>query len=237
MLTNVLKQSSITAQICVFVLFSCFSVWAQNPSGDTLSFRQILANAESVEKTADSISNETTIRFEQHSILKRLNKDGSVKSTDTTIFIITKKGEKELSRKILFSSTGETNIKKTKKREQNVDFDLNDPNYKFSLKEQDSLSYVINVKSKSRSPKKGEYEGMIIIDKENSYTKRVDFIVPKPDGKFKEFSINTSYKIIEGGIVVPSHMQMNGFISAMMGVVKIRMAVEVRYSNYEIVTD
>ena len=221
----------------ILVLALSFAVFAQEPNRPKLTLEEILAQAQIVAKVADSLKAETTVRYEQFSVFNRLNKDGSIKSTDTTIFIVTRKGEKELSREITYSSKGETDEKKIKKREKKVSLDMDDPNYDFSMFAEDENSYIIEVKSKSDKPKEGEYEGKIVIDKESFITKRIDFDIPNPKGALQEFDIDISFKSLEGGLVVPTDMTMHGYVKALLGIVKVRFGGEFKFANYEIVTE
>jgi hypothetical protein len=221
----------------ILILTFGFSAVAQEPPNPKLTLEEILSKAKKVAKAADSLKAKTTIRYEQFNVFNRLNKDGSIKSTDTTIFIVTKKGDEQLSRKIKYSSKGETDEGKIKKREKKVSLDMNDPNYDFSIFAEDDESYIIEVKSKSNPPKKGEYEGKIVIDKDSFITRRIDFDVPNPEGALQEFDIDISFKSLEGGLVVPTNMTMRGFVKALLGIVKVRFAGEFKFTNYEIVIE
>jgi hypothetical protein len=203
-------------------------------SSQELMLKDILARADSVATLNDSITAETKYRFEQLAVFSRLNKDESLKSVDTTISIVTKQGEEELSRELLYSSKGDDDAKGMKKREKKISFDLDDPEYVFSLAGSDSLSYMIAVASKSSPPREGQYEGTITIDKQAFYTKRIDLTIPDPEGALQEFEIDITFEPREGGLIVPTYLTMRGYVRALLGIVKVRFAGEFLYSNYEI---
>lgn len=222
--------------LIIVSLFICLSsgVFADEIATIELSIEEILAKSDSAAQINDSIFAETKYSFEAFTVFQRLNKDGSVKSTDTTVSQITKRGNMELDREIIYSSSGDTESKKAKKHEKDVSLSFDDPHYNFSLIEITDDSYKIGIDPKNSPPKEGQYQGTLSIDKEKFYTKQFDFVVPNPEGALKEFSIALNFEFLEGGLVVPVDMKMRGFVKALLGIIKIRFAGEFKFSNYEI---
>jgi len=198
-----------------------------------LTIEQILAKADSVSRINDSLRTQTTIRYKMNSVMDRLNSDGTVKESDTTIAIVTSRGDEEISRDVIYSSTGGEG--KARKDEKRTSLSFADPAYNFSLTGSDSLSYKISVVPKASPPGEGEYVGTIDIDKERFYLRRFDFNVPDPEGALKEFAIGMDFEPLEGGLLVPVEMEMRGFVKALIGIIKVRFSGEFTFSEYEII--
>jgi hypothetical protein len=176
----------------------------------------------------------TKYRFEQFTVLNRLEKDGSIKHTDTTILIITRQGDEEISREVVYSSTGEGESKKSEGGEQEISLSPDNPDYNFSLTEITDDSYKITVSPKASPPKEGQYMGTIEIDRQDFYLKSFDFVVPDPEGALKEFSIAINFEPLEGGLFLPSDMRMRGYVKALLGIIKVRFSGEFKFSDYEV---
>jgi len=224
--------------IFVFAVFSLIlnsaNVFGQNEIVSELSLEQILAKADSVAEINDSLLANTKYRFEQFSVFNRLNKDSSIKKADTTIVVITMEGDDELSKEIVYSSAGEGESKKSEGQKQEISFSPDNPDYNFDLTEITDNSYKITVSPKMSPPEEGQYQGTIEIDRHKFYLKSFDFVVPRPEGALKEFSMAVSFEPLEGGLVVPKEMRMRGFAKAVFGIIKVRFAGELKFSDYEI---
>ncbi len=216
------------------LLWSTVHVFGQDEIASELSLEQILARADSVAEINDSLLSTTKYRFEQFAVFNRLNKDGSVKKADTTIAIITRQGDEELSREVVYSSSGEGESKKSEGKEQEISLSPDNPDYNFSLTEITDDSYKITVSPRSSPPKEGQYQGIIEIDRHNYYLKSFDFVVPDPEGALKEFSIAINFEPLEGGLFLPSDMRMTGYVKAVFGIIKVRFSGEFKFSDYEI---
>ncbi|MEE9555316.1 MAG: hypothetical protein V3W18_13590 [candidate division Zixibacteria bacterium] len=214
----------------IFLISSNVSINAQDD--DPLPLETILARTDSVMAINDSLHANTKIRYELFSVMNRLDGDGGIKSSDTTIAIITSIGKDELSREIIYSSTGKDAEKKKEGEEFSLSFD--DPAYKFSLTDSDEWSYKISVIPKSSPPQEGEFIGTVGIDKRRYFLERFDFEVPDPEGALKEFAMVMDFEPLEGGLVVPVEMKMKGYVKAFLGIIRIRFSGEFRFSNYEI---
>ncbi len=228
-----MKKLSLLIIASFFICLSSMG-FADETAAIELSIEEILARADSVAKVNDSLFAAAKYKFEAFTVFQRLNKDGSVKDTDTTISKITKRGDEELDREIIYSSSGDTESKKVKKHEKEISLSFSDPEYNFSLAEITDDSYKISIEPQNTPPKEGQYQGTLLIDKERFFTKRIDFIVPKPEGALKEFSIALNFESLEGGLVVPVDMKMKGLVKVLLGIIRIRFAGEFKFSKYEI---
>ena len=220
--------------IAVVLLWSTANIHAQEEPVSELSLEQIMARSDSVMGLNDSLLSNTKYRFEQFAVFNRLEKDGSIKEADTTVVVITRQGDEELSREIIYSSSGESEAKKSEEKEQKISLSPDNPDYNFSLTDVTDDSYKIFVSPKASPPKEGQYEGTIEIDKSRFYLKSFDFVVPDPEGALKEFSIAINFEPLEGGLFVPKNMRMKGYVKAMLGIIKVRFSGEFRFSDYEI---
>ncbi len=200
---------------------------------DPLPLETILARSDSVMAVNDSLFAITKIRYELFSVMNRLSGDGGIKSSDTTIAIITSMGDEEISREIVYSSAGKDAEKSKEGEEFSLSFD--DPAYNFSLTDFDESSYKISVVPKSSPPKEGEFIGTVEIDKRRYFLKLFDFEVPDPEGALKEFAMVMDFEPLEGGLVVPVEMKMKGYVKAFLGIIRIRFSGEFRFSKYEII--
>jgi len=217
--------------IFMFFISTAYSqTLSEGPPG--LSLNEILFNADSVAKIEDSIRTETTIRYRLFSVMNRVHSDGTLKSSDTTIALITQKGDEELSREIISSTKSGSG--KTEKSEKKLSLSFDDPAYNFSLTDSSESSYKISVVPKSSPPKEGEYAGTIEIDKQRFFIRRFNLEVPDPEGALKEFAIEMDFELLEGGFAVPVGMRMRGFVKALIGIIKVRFTGEFRFSDYEI---
>jgi hypothetical protein len=108
------------------------------------------------------------------------------------------------------------------------------PDYDFSLTEFDESSYKVAIVPRASPPNEGDYEGTITIDAQSFFVKRIDLDVPNPEGALKEFAINMNFEPLEGGLVVPTDMRMKGLVKALFGIVKVRFAGEIRFTEYQI---
>ena len=220
--------------IAVVLLWSTANIHAQEEPVSELSLEQIMARSDSVMGLNDSLPSDTKYRFEQFTVFNRLEKDGSIKEADTTVVVITRQGDEELSREIIYSSSGESEAKKSEEKEQKISLSPDNPDYNFSLTDVTDDSYKIFVSPKASPPKEGQYEGTIEIDKSRFYLKSFDFVVPDPEGALKEFSIAINFEPLEGGLFVPENMRMQGYVKAMLGIIKVRFSGEFKFSDYEI---
>jgi len=213
---------------CLIVISSTLS--AQEVETESLDY--ILAKADSVMAVNDSLRLNTTIRYQIFSAMNRLERDGNVKSSDTTIAVVTSRGDEELSREIVYSSSGKE-AKKSKGEKFSLSFD--DPGYDFSLTDSDDESYKISVVPKSSPPNEGDYVGTVEIDKRRYFLRRFDFEVPDPEGALKEFAIVMDFEPLEGGLVVPAGMAVRGYAKALLGIIRVRFSGEFRFDKYEII--
>lgn len=227
-------MKKIGAVFAIVLLLSAMDIFAQDEPAFELSLEQILAKSDSVMGLNDSLLSSTKYRFEQFTVFNRLEKDGSIKHTDTTILIITRQGDEEISREVVYSSTGEGESKKSEGGEQEISLSPDNPDYNFDLTEITDVSYKIAVSPKKSPPKEGQYVGTIEIDKQDFYLKSFDFIVPDPEGALKEFAIAINFEPLEGGLFVPADMRMRGYVKALLGIIKVRFSGEFWFSDYEI---
>lgn len=220
--------------VVIGLLLSAPAITAQDDPGAELSLDRILANSDSVMGLSDSLLSDSKYRFEQFTVFNRLEKDGSVKESDTTIAIITRQGDEELSREIVYSSSGKGEAKKSEEKEQKFSLSPDNPDYNFDLTEITDDSYKISVSPKASPPKEGQYEGTIEIDKRDFHLRGFDFVVPDPEGALKEFAIAINFEPMEGGLFVPAEMRMRGYVKALLGIIKVRFSGEFKFSDYEI---
>ncbi|UCC80654.1 MAG: hypothetical protein JSW64_04645 [Candidatus Zixiibacteriota bacterium] len=227
-------MKTISLFIVIGLLLSAADILPRDEPAAELSLEQILSRAHSVGEANDSLLSITKYRFEQSSVFNRLEKDGSIKKADTTIAIITRQGDEELSREVVYSSTGEGESKKSEGEKQEISLSPDNPDYNFSLTGITGDSYKISVSPKASPPKEGQYVGIIEIDSQDFYVRSFDFVVPDPEGALKEFAIAINFEPLEGGLFVPAEMRMTGFVKAVLGIIKVRFSGEFKFSDYEI---
>jgi hypothetical protein len=218
--------------ISIAVVISHLSVSSLKSDESDLSLNDILSKADSVSSMNDSLRAGTKYSYELFSVMNRLNKDGSIKNSDTTIAAITMMGDEEISRELVYSSSGSDGEAKREKRD--ISFSIDNPDYNFSLTDFDESSYKVQVVPKSSPPKSGQYTGTMELDRRGFYLRRFDFVVPDPEGALKEFAIEMDFEPLEGGLVVPVEMSMRGYVKALLGIIRVRFAGEFRFSNYQI---
>ena len=141
----------------------------------------------------------------------------------------------ELSREIIYSSSGRGEEKKSESREEKISLSPDNPDYNFSLTGITNDSYKISVSPKSSPPKEGQFRGTIEIDRHKYYLKNLDFVVPDPEGALKEFAIAINFEPLEGGLYLPGDMQIRGYVKAMLGLIKVRFSGEFVFREYRIV--
>jgi hypothetical protein len=227
-------MKKISLFIAIGLLFDSAAVIGQDAIGEELSLEQVLARADSAGQINDSLLSTTKYRFEQFTVFNRLEKDGSIKKADTTVAVITMLGDEEISREVVYSSSGEGESKKSENKEQEISLSPDNPDYDFSLTEITDDSYKIAVDPKVSPPKEGQYRGTMEIDRYKYYLKSFDFVVPDPEGALKEFSIAIDFEPLEGGLIVPGNMSMRGYVKAMLGLIKVRFSGEFRFRDYQI---
>lgn len=198
-----------------------------------LTLEEVLHRADSVRTVNDSVLAETKFSFRSYSVFNRVDGDGDIKSSDTTIALITMLGDEELSREILYTSNGDQG-KKMKKREGKIPLSPDNPDYDLFLTGRNDETYNVAVVPRESPPKKGDYQGSIEIDSGDYSIRRIDFVVPRPEGALKEFAIDMNFKPLEGGLVVPTDMRIRGFVKALLGIVKVRFTGEILFSDYQI---
>jgi hypothetical protein len=218
----------------ISLLLSATVISAQDDLFQELSLEQILAKADSVMELNDSLLADTKYKFRQFTVFNRLEKDDSVKETDTTIVIITLQGDEELSRELVYSSSGDGEAKKSEGKKQEISLSPDNPDYNFDLTEITDDSYKISVTPKKSPPEEGQHVGTIEIDRQDFYLKSFDFVVPDPEGALKEFAIAINFEPLEGGLFVPADMRMRGYVKALLGIIKVRFSGEFKFSDYEI---
>ena len=204
-----------------------------------LQANEIISKADSVGAYHDSVFSEIKYRFHEMAIFNELEKDGRVKKSDTTIAVVTMKGDKEIEREQVYKS-GKKGHKKEGKSEGggeasfSFSFDEMDSLVDYSLTEETDSTYVLLANPNTDPPQKGAIKGTMVVDKSSFSFRRMAFEVPKPEGPLKEFYMEMDFKPLEGGLVVPYAMKMKGFARAMLGIVKIRFSMEMQSSEFEI---
>ncbi len=198
-----------------------------------LSLDDILARADSVSNMNDSLFAETKYSFKSFSVFNRVDSDGNIKKSDTTIVIMTMLGNEELSREVIYPPDADQG-KRMKGQQGKISLSADNPDYKFFLTEFDESSYKVAIVPVASPPEEGDYEGTITIDAQSFFVKRIDLDVPNPEGALKEFSIDMNFEPLEGGLIVPTDMRMKGFAKAFLGIVKVRFTGEIRFTEYQI---
>ena len=219
--------------IILIIMLLIWGVSFSQSNGDRLSLQNILLKADSVSNLNDSLLAQTKYSYKSFSIFNRVDSDGKVKKSDTTIAIVTKLGDEELSRQIIYSSNADEG-RRIRRQERKISFSPDNPDYNFSLTDFDESSYKIAIVPRASPPEEDDYEGTIEIDRRSFFVKRFDLEVPNPEGALKEFAIDMNFKPLEGGLVVPTDMRMRGFVKALLGIVKVRFTGEIRFTEYQI---
>jgi outer membrane lipoprotein-sorting protein len=213
------------------VLFSGDAI-AQTPPVE-LTVQEIMARADSVSQYQDSLLARTKYRVREESVFSELKDKGEIKNSDTAVVILTMMGNSEISREIEYSTRKAEGEKKEKSQEIGFKFSYSDTSYNFSLTETNDSSYIIAVSPKG-SPREGQARGIIAIDRQSFFVRRLELEVPKPEGALKEFSTEIGFEPLEGGLVVLKEMKMRGFAKAFLGIFKVRFTGYIRHSDYEI---
>jgi len=220
--------------VCLSVLF-----WgplhsrlaAQEP---TLTLNEILHRADSITTLNDSLLAKTNYKVKVSAYFNEIDSDGTIKNADTTIAVVTMKGNEEQSRELIYSTRKPEGKKEESKEEIILSLSPDNPDYNFSLTETTDSSYIIAVLPRTNPPKKGDVRGTIVVDRRNFFTRRIDFEVPRPEGALKEFATNMTFEPMEGGLVVMKEMSMKGYAKALLGIIRVRFTGSVRYSEYEL---
>jgi len=222
----------IMIQLLITFLFGFSLTQAQNKE-EVLLIKELLRRADSVSIYQDSLLAHSKYKVREEVIFCELTDNGTIKNADTIISSVTMADKKEATREVIYSTKkNKPEGKKDQKQEAEYSFSFNDPHYNFSLTETGDSSYIIAVSPKG-SPKKGDYQGTIEIDRQGYFSRAIDFDVPKPEGALKEFSTQMSFEPLEGGLVVIREMKMKGLVKAFLGIFKMRFSGDVKYSNYE----
>lgn len=216
----------------IITLLICAVSFSQSDE-NRLSLEDILAKADPVSNFNNSLLAETKYRYKSFSVSNRVDSDGNIKKSDTTITIVTKPGDEELSRQIIDSSNADEG-RRMKRQQRKISFSPDNPDYNFSLTDSDESSYKIAIVPRASPPEEGDYGGTIEIDGQGFFVKRFDLEVPNPEGALKEYAIDMNFKPLEGGLVVPTDMRMRGFVKALLGIVKVRFTGETRFTEYQI---
>lgn len=221
------------APATLIIILFIYAVSFSQPEENRLTLAVILERADSVSNLNDSLLAGTKYSYESFSIFNRVDGDGNVKKSDTTIAMVTKLGDEELSRQIIYSSNADQG-RRMRRQERKISFSPDNPDYNFSLTDFDESSYKIAIVPRASPPDEGDYEGTIEIDRRSFFVKRFDLEVPNPEGALKEFAIDMNFKPLEGGLVVPTDSRMRGFVKALLGIVKVRFTGEIRFTEYQI---
>lgn len=219
------------AILIITLLIYTFSF--SQPDENLPSLEDILAKADSVSNLNDSLFADTKYSFKSFSVFNRVDGDGNIEKSDTTIVIITRLGDEELSREIIYPPDVDQG-RRMKEQQEKISLSPDNPDYEFSLTDFDGASYKIAIVPRAVPPEEGEYEGTALIDAQSFVVKRIDLEVPDPEGALKEFAIDMNFKPLEGGLVVPTDMKMRGFVKALLGIVKVRFTGEIRFTDYRI---
>ena len=196
-----------------------------------MSLAEILAKADSVSNLNDSLLAQTKYSYKSFSVFNRVDGDGNIKKSDTTIAVVTRLGDQELSREIIYSSN-DGQERRMKKQEGRISFSPENPDYNFSLTDFDESSYKIAIVPKASPPEEGDYRGTAEIDRRGFFVRRFNLEVPDPEGALKEFAIDMNFKPLEGGLVVPTDTRMKGLVKALLGIVKVRFTGDIRFTEY-----
>lgn len=211
-----------------------YSVSALGQGADVVPpLTQILQKADSVSNLQDSLRHQTKYKVKEEFIFNELDENNTIKNADTAIAVVTMDGDKEIAREIVYSTKQPNGEKKNDEEKKDISFSYTDPDYNFSLTGSDDANYIIAVSPKG-TPKKGDIEGTIKVDRRSFETRAMEFTTPKPDGALKEFATSMSFEPMEGGLLVLREMRMKGFVKAFLGIFKMRFSGEVHYSNYEV---
>lgn len=210
-----------------------YTVSFSQSDDNSLSLQDILAKADSVSNLNDSLLADTKYSYKSLLVFNRIDGDGNIEKSDTTIAIITRLGDEELSREVIYSSNADEG-RRMKGQERKISFALDNPDYEFSLTDFDESSYKIAIVPRASPPDEGDFEGTVKIDAWGYFVKRINLEVPDPEGAMKEYAIDMNFKPLEGGLVVPTDMRMRGFVKALLGIVKVRFNGEIRFTDYRI---
>ncbi len=216
-------------------LFSSVNAFAQ------LTVKDILAKADSVTRYQDTLLAHTKYKYKEFVIMNELKKDGSIDKADTFNTLVTMDGKIETSRETIYSTKGGDKKKEEKssgKEEKSIgiEFSLNsdNPDYNFSLTETNDSSYIIAVSPKSDPPKEGQVKGDMTVDRQSFFISKMSFVVPRPEGALKEFSVEMDFEPLEGGLVVMTATRAKGFAKAFLGIFKMRFSMSTQLSDFEV---
>ncbi len=221
------------APAILIITLLIYTVSFSQSDENRLSLEDILLKADSVSNLNDSLLADTKYSYKSLLVVNRIDGDGDIEKSDTTIAIITRLGDEELSREVIYSSNADEG-RRMKRQERKISFAPDNPDYEFSLTDFDEASYKIAIVPRASPPDEGDYEGTVEIDAQSFFIKRIDLEVPDPEGAMDEYAIDLNFKPLEGGLVVPTDMLMSGFVKALLGIVKVRFTGEIRFTDYRI---
>jgi hypothetical protein len=221
------------APAILIITLLIYTVSFSQSDDNSLSLEDILAKADSVSNLNDSLLADKKYNYKSLLVFNRIDGDGNIEKSDTTIAIITRLGDEELSREVIYSSNADEG-RRMKGQERKISFTPDNPDYEFSLTDFDKSSYKIAIVPRESPPDEGDFKGTVEIDARGFFVKRIDLEVPDPEGAMKEYAIDMDFKPLEGGLVVPTDVRMRGSVKALLGIVKVRFTGEIRFTDYRI---
>jgi hypothetical protein len=218
--------------VIFFVLLVSGIASAQDQGEDSLTVQQILHKADSVAVIQDSLLAHIKYAVRESVIFNELKGKGEIGKSDTIISDVIIENGKEASRQVVYSSR-KSKSGESKEQSMGLYLQFDNPDYNYSLTGMNDSSYIIAVSPKA-SVKKGDYTGTVEIDRRGFYSRVIDIEVPKPEGALKKFTTRVSFEPLEGGLVVIKDVETEGLVKALFGIIKMRFAGKVKYSDYKI---
>lgn len=164
--------------------------------------------------------------FVSTAIIRELEKDGSIKRTDTVVTWQLQRGDSLLQDSTIYTTRKLEKGKKREGRRESASLPkLGDTSYVYEKRAGDAFDF------RPRRPKKGDLAGSFGYDPENLTLTWAELAMARPKAPVKDFSMRIDWRDWEG-MMVPHKMRMRVVWSLLL--MSGRMDMEVVFSDYRL---
>lgn len=164
--------------------------------------------------------------FVTTAVIRELDKDGSIKRTDTVATWQLQRGDSLLRDSTIYTTRKPEKGKKREGRRESASLPkLGDTSYVYEKRGGDSFDF------RPRRPRKGDLAGSFGYDPESLTLTWAELRMPRPKAPVKEFAMRIDWMAWEG-MMVPERMWMRAAWSLL--VMSGRMEMEIGFSDYRL---
>lgn len=164
--------------------------------------------------------------FVSTAVIRELDKDGSIKRTDTVATWQLQRGDSLLRDSTIYTTRKPEKQGKRQSRRESASLPkLGDTSYVYEKRVGDAFDF------RPKRPKKGDLAGSFGYDPESLRLTWAELAMPRPKAPVKEFSMRIEWLEWEG-MMVPKRMRMRAVWSLLL--VSGRMEMEVVFSDYRL---